>query len=475
MARTRSGKGASAKGQGDEKSNAATSSSSSSSVYTLSETSNPPKLFILPKTASPAARIITLQHPRCNRPARFLVCPKAGFFEFTAITPPKSAPRSWLLSPVSPADTNASGDAKQPAQITQSPALYLATPYDPLFLLLPALFASDAQSSSSSETKSKKRMFLSLDDHLDAVPVPSDPSSDSPNESSNHLAALLTTSPTLRRLAESRLRAVCDVVRAGDEDMFRVNEAKLLGELLGKARRMIGADGEDEQQGEKKRRLPASMEERFVRRALEAPVLGVKIARGGTSTTTMEEGSGSGAATPLSGGGDSQASDSSVETVMSAESVATSVSAVTAATSVAPEDENVISAITASDEVVSLQRLRVAFDFILSSCVPPSVAELLRAELTKGTASEAVDFTPLDDYLTRLTKLRQEAAAARSADFSRKREADEEADERAEKKRKKEAEEKAKKQNMSRGVKNLMKVDTKGMKKMSDFFKPKGA
>jgi hypothetical protein len=96
---------------------------------------------------------------------------------------------------------------------------------------------------------------------------------------------------------------------------------------------------------------------------------------------------------------------------------------------------------------------------------------MLKGNLAQAT--ELVDFKPLDEYLERLAKLRQEAAAVRSSDFSRKRAADEEQDERAEKRRRQEAEEKAKKANMSRGVKNLMKVNTSGMKKMSDFFKKK--
>ena len=115
--------------------------------------------------------------------------------------------------------------------------------------------------------------------------------------------------------------------------------------------------------------------------------------------------------------------------------------------------------------------MRVAFNFICSSYVAPPIADMLKGHLAKAT--DLVDFKPLDEYLERLTKLRQEAAAARTTDFSRKRPSDEEDDERAEKRRKKEAEEKAKKANISRGVKNLMKVNKSGMKKMSDFFKKK--
>jgi hypothetical protein len=203
------------------------------------------------------------------------------------------------------------------------------------------------------------------------------------------------------------------------------------------------------------------MEERFVRKELEAPVLGVRVTRGAAGNG---DGSGSGSVTPSL---ESQASVGSAQTAVSAESEGPAAS--TAATSAVEED--VASAITAPEEVVKLQRLRVAFNFICSSYVAPSVAGQLKKSLAQAT--DLVDFKPLDEYLERLTKLRQEAVAARSTDYSRKRVADEEDDERAEKRRKKEAEEKSKKANMSRGVKNLMKANTSGMKKMSDFFKKK--
>jgi hypothetical protein len=288
-------------------------------------------------------------------------------------------------------------------------------------------------------------MFLSLEDHLDSTPDPA-----------KHMAELLASCPTTKDLVEARMKAVCDVVQAGDESMYRVNEARLLGEVLGKARGMVGGGG-----GGGGGLLPGSMEERFVRKELEAPVLGVRVARGAAGNG---DGSGDGSATPSL---ESQASVESAETAASAESEVPAAS--TAATSTAEED--VASAMTAPEEVVKLQRLRVAFNFICSSYVALSVAGELKKSLAQAT--DLADFKPLDEYLDRLTKLRQEAAAARSTDFSRKRVADEEDDERAEKRRKKEAEEKSKKVNMSRGVKNLMKANTSGMKKMSDFFKKK--
>ncbi|KAK3303322.1 ribonuclease H2, subunit B [Chaetomium strumarium] len=428
------------------------------SVYTLSaESDNPPKLFSLPRTASPSARIATLQHPRYSRPTRYLVCPKAGFFEFTQICPPKSAPRSWLIQPASTTPNTNNNNDQPPidTQITQSPALHVATPFDPLFLLLPALLCTASPPT--------KRMFLSADDHLDTLPDPS-----------RHLGELLASCPATRALVETRLAAVCDVVQAGDENMYRVSEAKLLAEMLRKARRMA-EHGEGTGGG-----LPPSMEERFVRRELEAPVLGVRVARGRDGNVAAAPaaagegtGGGSGSSTPGEESAETQSSVSSVETTASSASAVSAVS--TAATSVADDDGvgagEVASAMKASEEVVKLQRLRVAFNFICSSYVAPAIAQMLQENLAKAT--DQVDFKPLDEYLARLAKLRQEATAARSGEFSRKRAVDEEEDDRAEKRRKKEAEEKAKKASMSRGVKELMKVNTSGMKKMSDFFKKK--
>ncbi|KAK4130994.1 hypothetical protein BT67DRAFT_458372 [Trichocladium antarcticum] len=389
MARTRATKGTAA-AAADKSATA-----KSCSAYILPTASdNPSKLFILPKTATPQARIVTLQNPRYNKPTRYLVCPSAGIFEFTKIAAPKSDPRSWLIQP-QPSTTAAATETEQPAttQTAQSPTLHLATPLDPLFLLLPALCPHP--SDTAAQAQQKGRLFLSPDDHLDALPDPA-----------RHLAEILSTSPATRALLEARLAAVCDVVAAGDEKMYR------------------------------------------------APVVGVRVARGAAGGGLVD------------GGVESQASATSVETAASAASAAS-----TAATSVAHEDGVAACAMAASEEVVRLQRLRVAFDFICSSYVAPPVAVMLKANLAKAT--DLVDFKPLDEYLARLTKLRQDAAAVRTTDYSRKRAGDEDEDERAEKKRKKEAEEKVKKANQSRGVKSLAKVNTSGMKKMSDFFKKK--
>ncbi|KAK4229451.1 ribonuclease H2, subunit B [Podospora fimiseda] len=414
MARTRSTKPA-ATGKTASTDKTATTTSASS-LYTLPDPpTNPPKLFILPKSATPEARIITLQNPRYSKPTRYLVCPSTGFYEFTKVTTPSPSanPRSWLLTPptLSPESSSTT---------IQSPDLFLATPFDPLFLLLPALSTPG------------QRMFLSPDDHLDALPNPD-----------RHLSEILTWEPT-RKLIEQRMAVICDTVEAGDETMYRLNEQKLLSEITSKAKKMAEF-------------LSQSMDEKFVRKALEAPVMGIKSAQA-PPTEESKEG------TPASG---TTATTDSQSTLVSSKDSQLS-TASTAITTPDSEVEIISSAIVASPQVISLQRLRVYFNFICSSYISPSISSTL-----KTLFSSANDFKPLDEYLDQLTKLKQEAAASRSNDFAGKRTRDEEDDEKAEKKRKMEAEEKVKKANQSRGVKKLAKVNTTGMKKMSEFFKKK--
>ncbi|KAK0709574.1 ribonuclease H2, subunit B [Lasiosphaeria miniovina] len=383
---------------------------SAPAAYTLhAEAETPPRLFVIPKKATDAARIVTLQHPRYGKPTRYLVCPEAGFFEFTKIAAPKTTPRSWLIESA----TQDGAAASAATQTTKSADFYVATPIDPLFLILPTLAAG---------REKKKRMFLSSEDHFDAV---SDPS--------RHLSKVLTW-PAARQLIEARMAAVCDAVEAGDDPMFRLNEAKLLRELLAKARRM-GAQG-----------LPPSMEEKFVAKTLEAPILGIQSQQAssealpsGDSTQKASDDSGSSnIATPQSESTDSQSTVSSLETAASeASTAATSLSSDGTASS------EIVNAMTASPEVVALQRLRVAFDFICSSYLVPSLAEQLKAQLARTSTATA-------------TRAR-----------------DEDEDERLEKRRKKEEEDKVKKASQSLGVKKLMKVNTSGMKKLSEFFKKK--
>lgn len=414
MARTRASKGAAPAGSTSTKPASATAAASR---YTLSaEASNPPKVFILPSKATADARVVSLHNPRYSKPTRYLVCPKTGVYEFTRIAAPKSTPRSWLVEGRSSQGEDkgeaAAGATRSQdyfnAYVTKGAELHIATPVDPVFLILPALASQEKEGG-----RDGRKLFLSSDDYFDSIT----------KETSPHFSEILRWGK-IRQLLEARLAAVCETVEAGDESMYRFSTEKLLDEVLSKARRM--SEGS----------LPPSMEEKFVTKALEAPVIGLKREQPSVSSDQTDA----------------------------------------AAAAAAPPDETADSAsalqatMQASPEVVHLQRLRTAFAFICSSYIAPAQATQLKLQL-----SENKDFAPLDDYLAKLTKLRQEAVASRSmGDFSNKRVLDEEeVMERAEKKRKKDEEDKRQKAGESRGVKNLKKVNVTGMKKMSDFFKKK--
>ncbi|RCI08164.1 hypothetical protein L249_6205 [Ophiocordyceps polyrhachis-furcata BCC 54312] len=365
------------------------------SKFTLEANVGPaPKLFILPKLVTPEARLALLPNPNLGRQTRYLVCPEGGIHELKKVTAPSSSPRSWLI------ENRAGSSDEEPqldggktaghgAQVIEDPDLYMATAVDPLFLILPALV--------DDESPSNKRLFLSSDDYLDRLP-----------DESSHLSEILRWRK-IRTLFENRMATVCDTVKAGDETMFRLNEQKLLSIILEKAKSM----GEG--------CLPPSMEEKFVKRVLETPIL-------------LQN-------TEAAGGETNEASDV------------------------------VDNAAEAPSEVANLQRLRVAFGFICSNYLAPRLTEQLQLQL-KSSAS--VDFSALEEYLVKVARLRAEAAELNSlANLSRRRlNDDEEDDARAEKKRKLE-EDKKRKANESRGVRELRKVNTSGMKKLSHFFKAK--
>ncbi|EHA56667.1 hypothetical protein MCOR27_004410 [Pyricularia oryzae] len=446
MARTRTGKSTTAK----EKSSASTAVSSSLSRYTIPTSSETPsRLFIIPKDATTDARIVALPNPRYAKPTRYLVCPETGIYEFTRIAAPKSSARSWLIMQGDASSTVLDGEHGKPrkaclqAEVSKGAELFVATKIDPVFLVLPALALQ------SKTTDADKRMFLTSEDHIDALP-----------EEGTNLSEILRWKG-IRELLESRMACVCDTVEAGDETMFRLSETKLLEMVLRKAKRMA---------------LPKSMHDKFVKKALEAPVLGQKslAPKGAAAPAEAAQEDSDGASTPQTESNDSQSSVATAGSTVSQTSTVATSTAEDDADAAAPEQ--VVAAIEASDKVIKLQELRVAFNFICSSYLPPAITTVIKDLLSakSGTFSQFVDFKPLDDYLSRLTKLRQEALLTRSAsDFSRKRALDEEQEERNEKRRKMEEEDKRKKMNESRGVKQLKKVNVSGMKKLSEFFKKK--
>jgi hypothetical protein len=423
------------------------------------ELSNPPKIFILPKDASPDARIVTLANPRTTLDTRYFCCPEKGLYEFTKIAEPRTTPRSWLLAPSASEGRDADREgqnAKASARkddgeytpsggyVTKSAEMFIATPIDPLFLVLLAL-------APSTSVQEAKRLFLASDEYFDKMA-----------SKSAHLRTLLRTRSTQKRI-EARMIAVCDTVDAGDETMYRLNEIKLLQELLQKAKRMVDSG------------LPSSMEEKFVTKALEVPMLSLK-----REESTILEGAEQGeapntssAATPATDSMDSQNSTSSTDTLATSASFAS-----TAATSISGADETAeqsnhapaAATVTAPEGIPHLLRLRTALNFITTSYLPLHLQRTLSTLLQSHSAS-TVDFSPLNQHLSHLADLRQQALASRSlGDYSRKRTLDEDEETRAEKKRKKDEEEKKRKAGESRGVRELKKVNVKGMKKMSDFF-----
>lgn len=420
--------------------------SDAASKYILESRKGPPRrVLILPKAATSQARIVTLPHPRNGRPSRYLVCPQSGIHEFTKISAPKSAPSSWLIE-TKVGSCEGVADSREPGTRTETISnsdMFVATNIDPLFLVLPSLF--DAKIEKGSDEK--KRLFLTSDDHFDKLP-----------EQNSHLSEILRWGAT-RALIESRMEVICDTVDAGDEKLFRLSEKKLLATIIEKAKRM-GEGG-----------LPPTIEEKFVRKTLEAPVLlSRNVTMPGQHQSKNEDAPDSGVSTHFTDSGNSQSAAINDSNASFASHPST---AATSFVEEAEGDEIASAALQASPEVIALQRLRVAFDFICSRYVPSAAAELLRAQLSRLEES-SVDFTPLNEYTARLAELRAEALAASSiADYSKKRPRDEEQDDARQEKKRKLEEEKKRKANASRGVRDLKKVNTSGMMKLSQFFKAK--
>ncbi|MCJ1435057.1 hypothetical protein MMC27_004427 [Xylographa pallens] len=419
------------------------------------ETEPSPRLFILPKSTSKNASIITLAHPRSSLPTRYYFCPDAGIFEFTRIAAPKSLHRSWLLSAKKTGATEVARfhtervdatkespmlhdqeieDDWSKGYVAKKAELFTATPMDPVFLLLPGLSPRQP-----AKMASPKEPFLAYEDHLERLA-----------KLSRHLHHALEHEQMRRRIRD-RMASVCDIVEAGDEKMYRLSEGKLMLELCHKAERMVSVG------------LPQSIEEKFVRRALEVPVVSLKRETTLVSNPSCE--------------GETFRDEDTLEASDSQTSIGTSCTSDTMSsdntTITVPEklDQAEMAAETPT-EVLGLLRLRVALTYLLSAYVPPHLATTLTHLL--GSSDSPIDFGVCDRYLSHIAELRAQALASRSlGDFSRKRGIDEDedgAESRAEKKRKKEEEEKRKKAGQSRGVRDLKKVDTSGMKKMSDFF-----
>lgn len=393
---------------------------------TISE--KPSKTFILPSSATVHARLVSLPNPKSGELTRYFFCPERGVFEFTVVASPSTSPRSFLFTPRAVQRTTASvnpdGEAStQETSIAKAAELLVATPIDPIFFLIP-LFAATARGDQS--------LFQPLDDIID-----------SNDDLPQHLRDVLYDD-IFRATILNRAESICDNVEAGEEKMLRFSETKLLDELVAKAERMAT-------QG-----LPASLEERFVRQPLAPPLMSVKRDDILTGQPSTEECT---ASKP----------DAEVQDSPSTATASVTPSVSTPAGESTPAPQQSIDNST-SDKVAHLQRLSTALNFMKDSYLPVTLCSRIDEILTSHNSP--LDFKPLTDRINEITALRAEALASRTiTDFTRKRGLDdEEVEARAEKKRKKDDEEKKAKALESRGVRDLKKVNTTGMKKMSDFF-----
>ncbi|EXJ86853.1 hypothetical protein A1O3_03807 [Capronia epimyces CBS 606.96] len=400
----------------------------------------PLRPFILPRDTCDRSRFLLLRHPRDCTLQRFLFCPETGLFQFTKVQTPSTDPRSLLFARADPDGEKDSPEtlgkdseteqALSRGYISKSAEIFVATPFDLAFILLPLVLPAKAPSG--------KMLFQPIDDILEQH-----------IQEDKHLRYIYDHGRTMLEDAMSRF---CDTIEAGDEQMYRPSEDKAL--------RMVMQKVDNAMRGG----LPASLEEKFVTRALEAPVLSVK--REETSISTISTNSAQ--ATSDDNESQSEGLDSQSTSASSAPSMVFSdVSTASSASTVVPDT-------SIPQELCDLQKRRTVVDFILASYLPASLADRLRGRL--GEKDSPVDFSPLEKHLQSLAAMRAEVLASRSiGDFSRKRglEDDEVAESRAEKKRRQEEEDKKKKLGESRGVRDLKKVNVSGMKKMSDFFAKK--
>ncbi|KAI5815721.1 ribonuclease H2, subunit B [Pyronema omphalodes] len=379
-----------------------------------------PKVVLLPSTtSSETLKIFTLPHPRTKTLAKFVIHPTSGLHELTAVSTPSSQPKSWLIT--SEDSTDNSTEWINEGQLISEGTLYIATPFDPLFLLIPLLLPES--------TKKQLSSYLPLQDLLDSLEL---------LEQGSDFSALTALGNITHTHISRRLQSICDSVDAGGEPAYRVSQDKVLKLLAKKCVKMA-------------ENLPSSLEEEYVKKPLVRPVTEVTLAKTTATTVEVKEG----------------------VTKEVTERMDVSMTGVTEVTAKIEEtkiaETQVTTQQTTDPVILQLLRLRVSFNFLSSLYIPTHITALLQVHL-----STLHDFTKLDSYLEELKKLRTDAAAARQGDFSMKRRnADEEIDGRAEKKRKLEEEEKKKAKNVSRGVKELSKVNTRGMSKITGFFKKK--
>ncbi|KAF3917795.1 hypothetical protein ABW20_dc0103929 [Dactylellina cionopaga] len=461
--------------------------------------------------------ILTLKHPNTDAPTRYLLHhPPASsqpegssapfLYEVLKIANPIHGARSWLITPDMPplqlptelakegeekviettegeeegekvddvdedqgdeqeeAKEEEEEDAKEEPKkgeeksslVIKDAHLFLTTPIDPLYLLLSHL-ASEKVS----------RNFLSFDDLLEGHP-----------ESSTWSKIFKLYPPSEKHL-QSRLVSICDTVSVSDEDMYRLSTKKLNDTLISRVEGVAKS-------------LPPSLT-KLIKRKLSKPI-GLQAATAWKRQTPADTEGGiiddaeleeevqqeTGETSEMQT--DSQEVESQLRREASRlklnEEEPTSQVEDTQASAVAETQETDVTAavqineeaLLPSVEIQYLSKLSHAVQF-MQNYLPTSIYSSLTSELHTRFPLE-----PLESYQEELKSLR--AAANSALDFSMshtKRTIEDleggvtREDVDREKKRKKK-EESAK---SSHGVKQLAKVDTKGMMKMTSFFKKK--
>ncbi|KAK5044841.1 hypothetical protein LTR84_010379 [Exophiala bonariae] len=405
------------------------------SHHRIQQQREPLKHFILPKGLSNSARFLLLKHPRSSKTQRFLFCPGQGLFQLTKVSTPTDDPRSFLFSrPAQDASTDIQpnmdlqkeGGTISGGYISKSPELFVATPFDLAFLLIALILPATI--------KASKPLFQPLDDILeDHI------------QEDKHLRYLYSHG---RSFFDDAISKFCDQIEGGDEQLYRPSEEKTLRLVMQKVDAVIRAG------------LPASLDDKFVKRKLEMPVLSIQRENSSFSTN-LDSPSQDDCDTPSENLESQSSAASSAPSLVFSE-----VSASSSMTTITPE--------TVPSKVHGLQQQSIVLEFILTSYVPLSVADRLQARFS--AADSPLNFKPLKEHLKTIAEMKADAAASRSlSDFNRKRglEDDEAAELREEKKRKQDEAAQKKKAGESRGVRDLKKVNVSGMKKMSDFFAKK--
>ncbi|KAK6354773.1 hypothetical protein TWF696_003909 [Orbilia brochopaga] len=460
-----------------------------------------PRVFVLPagdNDGDVAHTLLTFRHPNTAAPTRYLLHhPPATkdvdvdvdtpfLYEILKIANPVHGARSWLITPdIPPLDIptdvvrdddpipEADEDAENPDADTEESKddndndkedapndktslvikdahLFITTPVDPLYLLLAHLSADKTS-----------RNFLSLDDLLDGHPA------------SATWSQILTRHPSSQKALAARLLLICDTVSAGDETMYRVNHDKLTNLLISRVEAVAKA-------------LPTSLTN-HINRKLSKPLsaqaaVGTWKRQAPTNPTDgiindkeleeevlQETGESADTAT-----GDTQdAADAQLRREASRlnlnedESTSTPQPADDASVTQppdAPED------LLPPPEIQYLASLTHAVQF-MQSYLSPALYTALEKELHTRHPLD-----PLERYQEELKELRAAATAAMDMSMAHTKRTIEDLEggvtkEEAEReKKRKKKEDDAKK---SVGVRKLEKVNTRGMAKMTSFFKKK--